>query len=230
MTDHAKEAIRGQVRRRVSALTAAERASKSEAVCRALLDLPEVRAAKTLLLYAPLPDEVNVWAAFRALTAEGKRVLLPKCLPRERGLLCIRARDPEDDLVPGTLGILEPRSDRSADPSEVDVFVVPGRAFDRRGNRIGRGAGHYDRFLARVSSRAFKCGVGFDCQLFDRVPSGPRDVPVDAVVTESVVIRFGVSSDKKRRDACRRQKREEDHGSPSRGAGDDSARRPGRRN
>lgn len=230
MVGDAKEAIREQVRRSIRALTVAERAAKSEAVCKALLGLPEVCAAKTVLLYAPLPDEVNVWAVFHALTAAKKRILLPKCLPRMRGLLCIRTRDPGRDLAPGTLGILEPRSNRGANPCGVDVVIVPGRAFDRFGNRVGRGAGHYDWFLARISQRAFKCGVGFDCQLFDKVPTGPCDVPVDAVVTESIVIRVAAASDKKRGDTRCCQNSNEDQRSPIRGARDNSARRPRWRN
>lgn len=226
MVDPAKEAVREQVRRRIGALTADERVAKSEAVCRVLLALPEVRAAKEILLYAPLPDEVDVWPAFHALKAAGKRILLPKCLPGERGLLRIKIRNLERDLAPGALGILEPKSNRGASSGELDVVIVPGRAFDGSGNRIGRGAGHYDRFLSRDSRHAFKCGVGFDCQLFDAVPAGPRDVPVDAVVTESGVIRIAAPSDKKRRAAGCRKKGKKSQRSPVRSTGDDSARRP----
>ncbi len=193
MADQAKEAVREQVRRRVSALTAAERAAKSEVACRALLQLPEVRSAQTVLLYMPLPDEVDVRPVLREFKKTGRRTLLPKCLTARRELLCIEVADFEHNLVPGVLGILQPKANCGVDPGEVDLFVVPGRAYDRSGNRLGRGAGYYDRFFAGISPCAFKCGVGFDCQVFAAVPAGPLDIPVDAVVTESGIIRAAAS-------------------------------------
>jgi len=95
-------------------------------------------------------------------------------------------------LAPGAFGILEPTSGQSVEASELDLVLVPARAFDRKnGNRLGRGKGYYDRLLERLSPRAFKCGIAFDCQILPTLPISPHDVPVDAVVTESGILRAG---------------------------------------
>jgi len=189
-----KAEARREAGRRIKALSDDERSEKSGAACRNLLEMPELREARAVLLYAPLPDEVDVWPALHALAGAGKRIVLPKCRSDTHDILCIEVKDLEQDLARGTFGILEPREPRSCDGVDaagLDVVVTPGRAFDREGNRVGRGAGYYDRLFARPGFRAFKCAVAFDCQVFPEVPSTPKDIPVDAVVTESGVVRMG---------------------------------------
>jgi len=186
-----KEEARREAGKRIKALSDDERGDKSRAACRHLLEMPELREACAVLLYAPLPDEVDVWPALHALADAGKRIVLPKCRSDTHDILCIEVKDLEQDLARGTFGILEPRSCDGVDAAGLDVVVTPGRAFDREGNRVGRGAGYYDRLFARPGFRAFKCAVALDCQVFPEVPSTPRDIPVDAVVTESGVVRTG---------------------------------------
>lgn len=189
MEKQEKEKTRERVRQLIGALSGVERTEKSKAACENLIAARELRDARAILLYAPLPDELDVWPALRALAGAGKRVVLPKCRPEKRELLCIEIEDPERDLVRGTFNILEPRSDNGISPEELDVVVAPGRAFDREGNRVGRGAGYYDRLFLRPGFRAFICGAAFDCQVFPKVPAGDLDVPVHAIATESGLIR-----------------------------------------
>ena len=181
MASQAKKETRRLISKRIGRLTPEARAEKSAAACRKLLALPEVCEARAVLLYSPLPDELDTGQALRALIGAGKRVLLPKCRRETHELLCIEIEDLateasrereimeiEDlgrDLILGTYDILEPKSDRGVNAGDLDVVVLPGRAFDRDGNRVGRGAGYYDRFLARPELRAFKCGIAFDCQV-----------------------------------------------------------------
>ena len=140
-TQEVKQATRREVGRRITALPRAERTVRSQAACRHLVQAPELAEARTVLLYAPLPDELDVWPAVRALAATGKRLFLPKCQPEERGLLCVEVADFRRDLARGAFNILEPRSDQGVGPAELDVVVAPGRAFDGAGRRGGRGAG-----------------------------------------------------------------------------------------
>jgi len=90
-------------------------------------------------------------------------------------------------------------------PNEIDFVVVPGLAFDLKGNRLGRGKGYYDRFLKRLRNDASTCGVAFDCQLLDEVPHGPSDFRLDALVTESKAFTFSekVKSRDRRLDGAR---------------------------
>jgi 5-formyltetrahydrofolate cyclo-ligase len=77
------------------------------------------------------------------------------------------------------------------DPASIDLVVTPGLAFDRRGRRLGYGGGHYDRFLRRLPPSTIRVGIGFAAQVVDRVPAGPTDEPLDALVTEEGLIRPG---------------------------------------
>ena len=91
------------------------------------------------------------------------------------------------------MGVLEPkqelrgRADRRIDPTELDLIVAPGLAFDRRGGRLGYGKGYYDRFLHQIRGDATKLAVCFECQLFPEIPVLPHDVRMDLVVTENAI-------------------------------------------
>lgn len=171
------------------AVPKAERQELSRAACAELLRVPELRAARAVLLYCPLPDELDIWPALHALAESESRIILPKCQPDKHEVTCIEVGDFKTDLIRGTFNILEPKGGVGIGLDELDAVVAPGRAFDRAGNRVGRGAGYYDRFFVREGFEAFICGIGFDCQLFPEVPIEPHDVPVHAVVTESGLIR-----------------------------------------
>jgi len=184
-----KTGLREEAARLIEALSENERREKSQAACKRLGQMPEVRDAGTILLYAPLPDELDVWPALHAFRDAGKRIVLPKCRPQERELTCIEIVDFKNDLVRCSFNILEPKSDDGIDVGELDAIVVPARAFDREANRLGRGAGYYDRLLSKTRLDAFTCGIAFDCQIFEAVPAKPHDIPLDAVVTESALFR-----------------------------------------
>lgn len=186
-TREEKAGLREEAARLIAALSEDERGEKSQAACERLGRVPEVRDANTILLYAPLPDELDVWPALRTLRDAGKRIVLPKCRPQERELICIEVADLKSDLVRGSFDILEPRSDDGIDMGELDAIIVPARAFDREANRLGRGAGYYDRLLGKMQLDAFTCGIAFDCQIFEAVPTAAHDIPLDAVVTESTL-------------------------------------------
>jgi 5-formyltetrahydrofolate cyclo-ligase len=184
-----KRETRERAGRLLKSLPKFERAAMSEAACRNLVNMPELRASRAILLYAPLPDELDIWPALHAFADAGKRIILPKCQPEQHEMLCIEVGDFKHDLIRGTFNILEPKCDIGVSLPELDVAIAPGRAFDRAGNRVGRGVGYYDRFFIKKGFRAFKCGIAFDCQLFPEVPVEAHDIPMDAVVTESGLIR-----------------------------------------
>jgi 5-formyltetrahydrofolate cyclo-ligase len=144
-------------------------------------------AAAEIGLFASLPDEVDTNPTLEMAWSAGKRVLLPRMVGRS-DLEFVPVED-LSSLVVGRRGVREPapgRSGRSFRPGA--MLLVPGLAFDRRGGRLGRGAGYYDRALARIargSARPRFVGVGFDVQIVERVPMTEHDVFMDAVVTES---------------------------------------------
>jgi 5-formyltetrahydrofolate cyclo-ligase len=183
-----KKALRAEALRRLRSIEPAERAAASQRIAERLWRVPEVAAARTLLAYASLPEEVDTWPIVEEAWRRGVSVLFPRCETESRTLRLFRTTEAgiASELSAGTHGIREPDPDRCDEAAfhEVDVVLVPGLGWDRRGARLGRGAGYYDRLLADPDRRAFACGVFFAAQEFERLPTDPWDVPLDAIVTE----------------------------------------------
>ena len=143
--------------------------------------LPEFLSAGTVLLYWSMEDEVQTHDFVNRWYRE-KTLLLP-CVDGDDLLLrqytgpdCIRAGE--------QFGIGEPVGPVYTHLDRIEVIIVPGVAFDRNNNRMGRGRGFYDRLL-KSTPHAYKVGVGFDFQLVENVPVEPFDVPMDKVIIES---------------------------------------------
>jgi len=191
-----KRAMRAKATREVCALPREQRAEKSRAACAAIAELPEFASARSIAMYCALADEVDVSYVMAEAISRGKDVLLPVTSPdrNDRTMTFVSVEDPVCDLAEGPFGALEPRRGLPLnDTSNLDIVILPGRAFDTLGGRLGRGGGHYDTFLSRLKPHshggALLLGAAFACQLFDRVPMELRDVRIDAVATENGVIR-----------------------------------------
>lgn len=186
---HAKERLRrrlGAARARVSADTII---AASAAVCTRALELPAFRAAQHVVAYAPVGNEVDPSALVAAALAAGRAVYYP----RVRGHELEFVRPSSSTLVSGEWGIPEPAPEEMEilSPVNEDVcFLVPGLAFDRRGARLGRGLGCYDRGLARHPTAA-RIGLAYDLQLVPAIPLDVWDVAMHAVVTETDVYVVG---------------------------------------
>ena len=186
----AKAALRSEVRARIAAMPEARRASESAETVRHILADPVWQAARSVLLFMPLPDEVGIRPLVDAAWAAGKSVALPASDGATGAYVAKRVLS-EADLRPGRFGVLEPCAECVVVPfSALDLVLVPGIAFDRAGNRLGRGRGFYDRMLA-LSPDAVSCGVGFDGQVVALVPVEPHDVKLHRVWTPTGQILAG---------------------------------------
>jgi 5-formyltetrahydrofolate cyclo-ligase len=187
MTDPTQEkaALRARMRALRAALPPEERLRLAVAVEERVFALPEMGPARTVLLFYSFGSEVETSEMAKRIHQEEKRLLLP-FLEAER----MEAAEvlPEDELVPSGYGPREPARRVPVDPSEVDVVIAPGLAFDREGYRLGYGGGHYDRYLSRIGPPALRIGIGFAAQLVDHVPREPADERLDLVVTDTVVV------------------------------------------
>ena len=135
----------------------------------------------------PLPSEPNIRPLLRAWVAAGVRVCLPRVVG-ERMLLY--AVDDLDWLIISDLGVAEPDPEacKQIEIAAIDLILVPGLAFSPRHERLERGGGYYDRFLAGVGTSVPKIGIAFDCQVFDSVPTEAHDVPMTSLVTERTAL------------------------------------------
>lgn len=173
-----KRELRQIVRQRKREFSQQQLAEFSLAVIRRLETEPHFAKAKTVMLYCSLPDEVDTMPLLR--NTIGKTILLPKVTSDTT--MEIRLYESEKDLAEGAFHIMEPRGPLFTDYGKIDVAVVPGMAFDEKGNRLGRGKGYYDRFLSQLPPCIYKIGVCFDFQKFDAIPSEATDVTMDLIL------------------------------------------------
>ena len=174
-----KDEIRRRIKARKSLLSKTEKDAAAERVFSRLEQSAAFLLADRILMYHSLPDELST---HRFLEKWGK--IKHFFLPRVNGVnLDILPYD-RSRLAMGAFQIEEPTGDDTADIAGIELIIVPGIAYDRKGNRIGRGKGYYDRLL--TATKATKIGVGYDFQFIDdEIPSEPHDVWVDVVITES---------------------------------------------
>ena len=179
---NAKTVLRQQVRTRLRALSAEQLRTHSQRVYQRLLTLPAWKRAGVVLLFAPLPEEPDIWPLLSEAIAAGKTVALPAFVSGTSVYTARQIIEPSRDLVQGRFGIREPAPGcPEVALNRLDLALVPGVAFDTRGGRLGRGKGFYDRLLPAVNG--LKCGVAFDDQIVDAVPVGPMDVRLNCILT-----------------------------------------------
>ncbi|MFA5929302.1 MAG: phosphoribosylglycinamide formyltransferase [Candidatus Micrarchaeia archaeon] len=154
------------------------------------LRLPCFNSAKCVLLYASKGGEVHTDGIIQSALSLGKKVALPVTVQEGHALELYEIKS-ISELSEGAFGILEParNPERRVQPEEVELVVVPGVTFDRRGHRLGYGRGYYDSLLKRI--KGCKVGLAYDMQIVGHVPDEPHDVAVDMVVTQSETIRCG---------------------------------------
>jgi 5-formyltetrahydrofolate cyclo-ligase len=182
-----KRALRREAVARIMALSPAERDGQGAAVRALFPALPGFDTAGCVLLYvSAFAEEFDTRPLLRLARERGKRLVCPRVDRQARRLRLFQVDDPDTDLVPGTLGIPEPRPTcPPVAPGEVDWALVPGLAYDARCYRLGRGAGHYDRLLPTLRPGAPRWSLALDCQWVDELPDEPHDVPLDGVASPS---------------------------------------------
>lgn len=152
--------------------------------------LPEFTDFRAFALFASMAGEPDTRPLFERIVGSGRQAFLPRCLD-DGGLEFVRVED-WSALEPGRFGILEPvESLAPTSASSIDLFLVPGLAFDRRGARLGRGGGYYDRSLP-PGCQAW--GLAFESQWVKLVPNEAHDHPVNGVLTEAGLTRTDPSA------------------------------------
>ncbi|MBC7344676.1 MAG: 5-formyltetrahydrofolate cyclo-ligase [Clostridia bacterium] len=164
---------------------------KSLIITDKVASLPEYQAARLVMAYVSFRQEVDTSFIITRALAGGKKVVVPVTDRRAKDLVPSEIYDYPSELAPGTFGIMEPRPEvrRPVDPAEIDLVLVPGIAFDRRGNRLGYGGGFYDRFLRKLRPGVAKAALAYSFQVVEKIDAEPHDLPLDLIITELEVIR-----------------------------------------
>jgi 5-formyltetrahydrofolate cyclo-ligase len=162
--------------------------ARSREAAQILLERPEWKAAKHLLGYLALKDELELSAILKTAFTDGKTVALPRFIPEtgDYGAAVLPEKEGFATLSFGRFGVLEPAASSPMLPlNQLDFVLVPGVAFDPSGRRLGRGKGFYDRLLAETNNSCIKCGVALDEQLVAAIPAESHDVSMNFILTPS---------------------------------------------
>ncbi|MHB8513501.1 MAG: 5-formyltetrahydrofolate cyclo-ligase [Actinomycetota bacterium] len=181
--DQRKKILRRSVLAKRGSLTDQARRIASEAATKHLLETPEVGAASSVLMFCSFGHEISTDGLIDRLLQRGTQVLVPWV---DHGSLAATRISSMQELEPGFRGIREPVNRVAVEPN-ADVILVPGVAFDAEGHRLGYGGAFYDDFLP--TTRGFRIGLCFDCQIAEAIPVDAHDERVDLVVTESGTLR-----------------------------------------
>lgn len=179
-----KAQARAQAKAQRIAMDAIARLDASAAIRQRLLDLPELHEADTIFAYVSMQDEVATHKLLDQLLEQGKTVAVP--VVRGEEIIPHLLNDLED-LYPDRFDIPAPQTRIPLDLTP-DVTIVPGLAFTPDGDRLGRGGGYYDRYLAAHRGTT-PIGVCFETQILEALPTEPNDITIPVIVTEQRVIR-----------------------------------------
>ena len=186
--------LKTQLREQAHALRNAQenKDELSKGIVDQFMATPEYQAAKTVLFYVDVRSEVRTRHSLPAALASGKTIIIPWCT--ESVELALFKLESMDELAVGMYKILEPKPElrllpqKQVDPKDIDLVMVPGVAFDRRGARMGHGKGYYDKLLENVRPNTPLIALAFECQLFPEIPVAPHDVFMNKIITEKGVI------------------------------------------
>lgn len=185
-----KKEIRQAIRQKMASLAPERLRERSAAACRLFLEQPEYRAARVLMIYLSTPTEADTTPIALRAWADAKRVFAPLVAWEQRRMMPMEIRSLTTDVREGMLGIREPYAGMPVPIDEIDLVIVPGLAFDLHGNRLGRGRGFYDRFLAHRDYRALSCGLALEDQVLEQLPVEETDQRIHLLVTDERVRRF----------------------------------------
>jgi 5-formyltetrahydrofolate cyclo-ligase len=185
-----KSEIRKKAIKNRSSLSNADVRSMSKKISRLLFEQTVFKQAKTVLFYASFNNEVLTDEMIGQAVKEGKIVGLP-VVDEEKKMLKVKQVNCLDNLNKECLGIRQPSNDfPDISPSKIDVVIVPGCCFDKKGFRVGYGGGYYDRFLSGL--KVIKIGLAFESQIVDSLPVELHDQQLNGLITEKKLYNFSM--------------------------------------
>ena len=185
-----KKDLRTRLKASLAALPADEVHQRSRQACNLLVAQPEFERSETVMVFLSLPTEINTTLLVLRAWQKGKRVLAPRVSWEQRRMMPVEIRSLAEDLEDTQWNMRQPLQGDPVPISMIDLVVVPGLGFDGAGNRLGRGRGFYDRFLAHPEFTGSTCAVAFEEQVVEAIPADPHDIRVDMLITDRHVRRF----------------------------------------
>ena len=188
-----KQTLRRQLRQTLMQMSDASRAAKSISACCLVTASPEFAAARVVMMYLSTAHEVDTSALALRAWQGGKTVVVPKVSWNQRRMLPVEITSLQSGMTTSGMGVREPVGGKPIPLDLIDLVIVPGLGFTEDGQRIGRGMGFYDRFLAQPEFIGLSCGLGFEEQIVPSVPTLDHDMPLSMLITNQGVRRFASS-------------------------------------
>ena len=184
-----KAALRKRIHGALQKISPATRNAMSAQIRDRLKEQALWKNAGSVLFFAPLPVEPDIWPLLAEALAAGKTAALPRFDSASHGYVACRVQNLRNEIVTGQFGIREPGPRCVELPlNRLDLVLVPGVGFDLQGRRLGRGRGFYDRLLADVDG--IKCGIAFDEQVVEEIPAGPQDIRLNVILTPTRFVKI----------------------------------------
>ena len=177
--------IRKEISKKLHQQNNVQRLRKSQIIQDRLFTLAEFKKANYVMFYMATEEEVQTQKMILQAQKIGKQILVPVIFKGDKTIKVSLVENIDRDLSQGPYGIMQPKPEciREVPIGKIDLVVVPGVAFDKHGNRLGRGGGYYDRFLAGLSPQVKRIGLAFDFQLLKELPVVSHDIPVTKVIS-----------------------------------------------
>ncbi|HWB19598.1 MAG TPA: 5-formyltetrahydrofolate cyclo-ligase [Phycisphaerales bacterium] len=184
-----KRTIRTRVRSVIASLSEDFRHIASVSASARLTSLAQCQAASYIMLYMPLPDEVDVTPIAVRCFQRNQSICVPRVDWDRKEMHPVEIKSLDNKtLHTDAHGLRQPTVGTPIPVDMIDLVIVPGLAFDLNGTRLGRGAGYYDRFLARLRPSALRVGIAFDQQITDPLPVAPHDQRMNLIITDKRII------------------------------------------
>jgi len=182
-----KDKLRKEIKGRLSSQKESEALKKSRIIKKRLFELEEFKKARCVIFFVSTPDEVNTHRMIDESMRAGKVVGVPVVIKGKNELIISKITDKATQFEIGPYLIRQPKESeiKPICDKDIDVALVPGLAFDKNGNRLGKGKGYYDRFLKRLSENALSIGLCFDFQVVESVPTVSHDKPVHILLSNN---------------------------------------------
>ena len=188
-----KSVIRQQLREKLKAMSDADRQAKSLAATALIAASPEFAAARIVMLYLSIAQEMDTAPLALKCWQAGKTVVVPKVSWDQRRMLPVEITSLQTRMTTTGPGVREPVSGQPMPVNLLDLVIVPGLGFTADGHRIGRGMGFYDRFLAQNDFIGVSCGMGFEEQIVPHLPTLDHDMPLSMLCTDRGIRRFATN-------------------------------------
>lgn len=176
-----KKELRRQLTSIRNALTEQECRTADKQILEKLISLPAIQNADLILCYASCHGEPDTWHLMHWILQQGKQLALPRCFSNQQMQFCLVSQ--LQNLQLGKFHIPEPVSTQIPEITGQTVCITPALAFTRRGERLGRGGGFYDRFLQKYPA-LYTIGICYDCMIQEELPCQSHDCCVSMVITE----------------------------------------------